>query len=550
MLPVLLLVLTAWAAPAAQAAGPSRILYSSDWAGPSQIFALDPSGRAPLRQATSVRPACDITIVSCGVADPVPSPDGRHLLFRVTGAALYGDPKERPGGIWLSTVGKPIIELAAGRGLVNCISCSDRPYAAWTRDSKRLAYVAADGLHVVRSDGSGDRLVDPGHDDFSPSWSPSGKALAFSRDRFLFIRRNGISQQVPTRCEEVSWSADGRWLACGTEGGFVSVHVTLLDTHGHLRADLGTSSAWPVWSPKGARLAFSGSEKSIRGIRVADARTLRVRTVTKDEAFALAWSPQGDRLAYIQGFLDRQVVDTRDLRLVTLAGVTRTLVKGADPYGSTITSLAWAKGPGHAGWSAAAALDGLHAAGDVTDLATSGNSAAYIACGRAYLWEPGTTARLFPPPDTRFVTARDHFDQCRPTDRERVDAVALGRNGALFAWCDCPVGGSSLQAVDLERWSSTKLGTGSGLPSLADAYGTLFADESLLAFSHWTVRSQRLENQRLQRVDGVGQCPCPVIAEMPGELEPLDVNQRRIVVRRAGSLAVLDASGADVLSLA
>ncbi|MDX6408839.1 MAG: hypothetical protein QOE13_1910, partial [Gaiellaceae bacterium] len=42
----------------------------------------------------------------------------------------------------------------------------------------------------------------------------------------------------------------------------------------------------------------------------------------------------------------------------------------------------------------------------------------------------------------------------------------------------------------------------------------------------------------------------PVIAEMPGELEPLDVNQRRIVVRRAGSLAVLDASGADVLSLA
>src|SRR2546428_6714455 len=86
-----LVLLAAWLVPAAHAArAPLRILYASDWNGPTQIFALDPTGRAPLAQITFDRPEPCHWTAACGFTDPLPSPDGRRLAFHSGGAFSGG----------------------------------------------------------------------------------------------------------------------------------------------------------------------------------------------------------------------------------------------------------------------------------------------------------------------------------------------------------------------------------------------------------------------------------------------------------------------------
>src|SRR5947209_2102673 len=53
VLAAVVVVPVAGARPARRASASGlRILYASDWAGPTEIFAADPTGRAPLRQVT------------------------------------------------------------------------------------------------------------------------------------------------------------------------------------------------------------------------------------------------------------------------------------------------------------------------------------------------------------------------------------------------------------------------------------------------------------------------------------------------------------------
>src|SRR5215475_1967715 len=119
------------------------VLYASDWAGPMEIFAADPSGRSPVRQVTFGRPpeACRWA-AACGFSDPMPSPDGRRLAFWSAGVSF------QPRTLWLAKIdGYGRREIAAATA------------AAWTPDSKRLIYwAAADGIHAVTMSGVDRRL--------------------------------------------------------------------------------------------------------------------------------------------------------------------------------------------------------------------------------------------------------------------------------------------------------------------------------------------------------------------------------------------------------
>ena len=76
-------IVAALLAPAARAAPSPRILFASDWTGPTEIFAADPSGRAPVGQVTFARPAAPCYwAAACGFTKPLPSPDGRWLAYR------------------------------------------------------------------------------------------------------------------------------------------------------------------------------------------------------------------------------------------------------------------------------------------------------------------------------------------------------------------------------------------------------------------------------------------------------------------------------------
>jgi len=110
-------------APPAHAAPAPRIVYASDWTGPTEIFAADPSGRSPLGQVTFDRPAAPCHwAAACGFTKPLPSPDGRWLAYR-TGGVEWA-----PATLWLAR--------ADGTGARAIGTAGD---AAWAPDSRRLA---------------------------------------------------------------------------------------------------------------------------------------------------------------------------------------------------------------------------------------------------------------------------------------------------------------------------------------------------------------------------------------------------------------------------
>ena len=152
--------------------GGSRLLYSSDWTGQSEIFAVDPSGRAPLGELTFGRepaPAFGCDSVACGFVAPVASPDGRWLLYRGIGSKRWPGVVQPGAPLWLAPVDGGFPRLVApGAGIE----------VAWAPDSTRFVYTGPDGVHVVQARGLRDRL---GYRSASCgcAWSPDGSSLAF-----------------------------------------------------------------------------------------------------------------------------------------------------------------------------------------------------------------------------------------------------------------------------------------------------------------------------------------------------------------------------------
>jgi hypothetical protein len=94
--------LAVWLAPAAHAAATTRIVYASGWSGAMELYAVDPSTRVRLGQITTgAEPFCAPTALPCGFLDPIPSPDGRRILFR---GATWGLGSYRMGSssLWVA----------------------------------------------------------------------------------------------------------------------------------------------------------------------------------------------------------------------------------------------------------------------------------------------------------------------------------------------------------------------------------------------------------------------------------------------------------------
>src|SRR5436190_21611491 len=240
------------------AARTPRILYAGDWTGSMQIFAADPSGHAPLRQVTFARPSGPCSSpAACGFTRPLPSPDGRRLAYWTAGVAYT------PQTLWLSRAdgldAKPIAHAGS---------------AAWSPDSRRLAYSADDGIHVLGP--TGDRIVDP-RSGSTVRWSPDGKTLAFVAGGGLILRRGGHERTlVPVSPVTFAWSPDGRRIAYGTNDGISLVDVAT----GRARLVFGPKPGeyLPFWrlelafAPNGRTLAFA-----IGDIRMLNTQTLASR---------------------------------------------------------------------------------------------------------------------------------------------------------------------------------------------------------------------------------------------------------------------------------
>jgi Tol biopolymer transport system component len=199
-------------------------------------------------------------------ASPSYSPDGRRLLF------TSGSPR----GLWVMKAN------GSGRTLVRSGELGSVSWASWSPNGRRIVFdtSAPDGsgplhLAVINADGTGERALTSGHNDFNPRWSPAGGTIAFLRSN---ESGNGGSALM--------------LLDLGT-GALTS----LSDAVGL------ASVADPDWSPDGQRIVVVGAD-GLDVIR-ADGRSFKLLPRSGDLFEGRpTFSPDGKLILFVATYSD------------------------------------------------------------------------------------------------------------------------------------------------------------------------------------------------------------------------------------------------------
>jgi len=211
---------------------------------PVELLLVDESGR------TEPLPGFDRPLVSPQLSV---SPDGRLLVF---------NEQERTGLLWLFDLERQTYRALSDRGIGGA--------ARWSPDGKRLAVSWSEAgprrLWIVPADeGDWQQLTSGEQREWSPSWSPDGRFLAFTggtRSSDIFIYRFEDRKIVPfvatpawEGCPE--FSPDGRWLAyVSDESGRYEVYVTSFPGR-EKTFTVSRQGGWaPAWSRDGSRLFY------------------------------------------------------------------------------------------------------------------------------------------------------------------------------------------------------------------------------------------------------------------------------------------------------
>jgi len=174
------------------------------------------------------------------------------------------------------------------------------------------------------------------------AWGPDGRQLAVATDRSIYIvARDGTDEQLFRRAlvVDLDWSSRGR-LAWATEFG-AQVFVTN-DARTQVRR-LVVKATGVAWSPSGQRLAYVTPRNVVKtiGANGRDRRTV-TRRCTGDQASGLgsgiAWAPDGTQLLCTAG-----VESTRLIAVNLETGRTRTIVRGTKKL--PVTSFDWQRAP-------------------------------------------------------------------------------------------------------------------------------------------------------------------------------------------------------------
>jgi Tol biopolymer transport system component len=172
-----------------------------------------------------------------------------------------------------------------------------------------------DDVWMVRPDGTGARqLITRPANDSSAVWSPDGQNLLFVSDRdgnpelYIGAADGSNARRLtddPGRDWAPAWSPDGRQIVFTSDrGGSDDVWLVNDDGSGlrQLTNEPG-SDAVPVWSPRGDRIAFASDRSGdveVWSMSAAggDLRNLTQSPASSDGQWSVAWSPDGQSLAY------------------------------------------------------------------------------------------------------------------------------------------------------------------------------------------------------------------------------------------------------------
>jgi dipeptidyl aminopeptidase/acylaminoacyl peptidase len=228
------------------------------------------------------------------------SADGEWIAFR---KRLPQDESETLTQVWTMR--------ADGSGATK-IADSAQSNIDWSPVSARLAYASEDGaLWAVDADGANRiQLLPPGDEIWRIAWSPDGKRLAVER----WIQGKELTPPPNMTVEQ------GIWLVNADGSGLSKLYGP------YQRSQLGPVAYLGDWSPDGKRLslwpaAFISASLMADGaplasLAVEGGEAQQIASFTLLEPGFVAWSPQGDRLAVVEGggretWVDKQIVVTQ-----------------------------------------------------------------------------------------------------------------------------------------------------------------------------------------------------------------------------------------------
>ena len=194
---------------------------------------------------------------------------------------------------------------------------------AWSPDGRKLAFVSlapghvAAGLSgeiwVMNADGSHPVLL--ARNGYSPTWSPDGSRIAFTRglpkmgvSDVWVMKADGSNQQrlAKTRLSEVyvDWSPAGGRLALSGGNPYIP-DVYVMSTNGGNRRNLTPGrllGSEPQWAPDDHRIVLAGAGRN-SGICVVNANgTGWTRLTAKHGVWdhTPTWSPDGSQIAFVR----------------------------------------------------------------------------------------------------------------------------------------------------------------------------------------------------------------------------------------------------------
>ena len=189
-------------------------------------------------------------------------------------------------------------------------SFNDAKYEEEQEETDEVQEEEGDETPEVATSGSGNwrvgairRLTDSPAYESSPSWSPDGRHIAFTSQRYgnreiHVMDSDGSNPRRLINGNSPSWSPDGRHIAFESSLG---IHV--MGSDGSNPRRLTDSPAYdyqPSWSPDGQHIAFESNRDGNREIYVMDSDGSNPRRLTHhpDQDSSPSWSPDGRHIAF------------------------------------------------------------------------------------------------------------------------------------------------------------------------------------------------------------------------------------------------------------
>lgn len=322
-----------------------RILFLSDRDGDWALYAMDADGGNEQRVFPAGR--VDPFGEGVGFGEPLVSPDGLKVL--------------------LARRGLTVAELATGAS--KRIGAGEESSAAWSPDSKRLAFSGREnkGLYVVELRSGSRRTLLATSQAWTPAWSPDGTWIAFARQvgygpmQVYVSHPDGtglrrLTGYVPAGEGRLAWSRDGRLAFIGIRGNEELAHLVVVDVRAPrvavMPSPLGGGTV--AWSPDGRRIAYAATSgrSDASAIYTIDADGSGRRRLTPSQPPSYddspVWSPDGKILLFVRaplgGGAEREVPEVWTMRS---DGSHQHRLTAAYPSGGDNVEPAWIRGAVH-----------------------------------------------------------------------------------------------------------------------------------------------------------------------------------------------------------